>query len=900
MNSQSETPHYLNRLFNPRSVAVFGASPTRSPGGIVFRNLTECGFRGEAFAINPKYKEVGGRPCFPSLEEVGQPVDLAVIATPAKTVPGLIRSCGERGVRAAIVLSAGFGEGDGAGAGLTRALLAEARRSDVRVLGPNCLGLVNPHIDLNATFSTNSAEPGSLALVSQSGALCTAILDWAEERHIGFSSVVSLGNADDVGLGDVLDYLAIDPRTKSILLYIEGVRHSRRFMSGLRAAARMKPVVVVKAGRHPQGSRAAISHTAALVGGDDAFDAALRRAGVVRAITIEQLFAAAQLLSTHPRAAGNRLAIVTNAGGPGVLATDRTADLKLRVAELSEATLARLDESLPAQWPRSNPVDIIGDAPPERYRAALSACLEDRGVDGVLVMLSPQAMTDPKAAAQAVIEVAQGQSKPVLACWMGGRQVSEGRALLDAAKIPSFPSPETAVEAFAYLANYHENQKMLLEVPGPLSDRSRPDIEGARLIIEEALRSGRTTLSTTESKALLTAFHIPVVPAIRARTAGEALVAGEQVGFPIAMKIDSPDVTHKSDVGGVRLGIASATEIRGAFVEMMDRVRAVQPDAEVDGVTVERMARSSTARELLVGVARDPAFGPVIGFGAGGTAVEITGDRAVALPPLNRFIARDLMRRTRVSALLGKFRELPAAHSEEIEKVLLRVSEMVCELPQIRELDINPLLADERGVLAVDARVVVEHPKVTLQRYAHMAIHPYPTGLETQTQLADGRTIVIRPIRPEDADIEQNFIRRLSSESKYFRFMRSLAELTPEMLIRFTQIDYDREMAFIATTEEDGEEIEIGVVRYVIEAGAESCEFALVVADEWQRKGIGSGLMKTLMGVARDRGLRTMRGEVLQRNAPMLRLMKSLGFTSHAALDDPSIEIVLRDLREEA
>jgi acetyltransferase len=508
-------------------------------------------------------------------------------------------------------------------------------------------------------------------------------------------------------------------------------------------------------------------------------------------------------------------------------------------------------------------------------------------------------MTDPEGAARALIETTQGQSKPVLACWMGGRQVESGRRLLAESKIPSFPTPETAVEAFAYLANYRQNQKLLLEVPGPLADRSEPDVEGARLIIEEALHSGRDTLSTTESKALLTAFRIPVVPAIKAATPGDALVAAEQVGFPIAMKIDSGDITHKSDVGGVRLGIASAAEVRGAFVAMIERVKAARPEAKVDGVTVERMYRRSTARELLVGVVRDAAFGPVVTFGSGGTAVEVTGDSAVALPPLNRYIARDLIRRTRVSRLLAAFRDLPPVRMEAVEQALLRISEMVCELPHIRELDINPLLADETGVTAVDARIVVEAPTLSLQRYAHMAIHPYPTGLESRIHTADGGTVEFRPIRPEDADIEQAFIRRLSPEAKYFRFMRSLTELTPEMLIRFTQIDYDREMAFIATTVEDGAEKQIGVVRYATEAGRETCEFALVVGDEWQRKGIGSGLMKRLMGVARERGLKTMRGEVLSNNAAMLRLMKGLGFSRHTSPEDPELQIVQRDLREE-
>ena len=892
------TPHYLDRLFAPRSIAVFGASPENTVGGRVLRNLTESGFEGAVYAINPRHRRIRGRQCYPSLADVGRPVDLAVIATPAVTVPGIIGECGENGVGAAIVLSAGFGEGDGDGAVLRRSLVDEGRRLGVHVLGPNCLGVLSPHLKLNATFSKGGGQPGSLALVSQSGALCTAILDWAAEHQVGFSSVVSLGDAADVGFGDVLDYLAVDAKTESILLYVEGIRHARRFMSGLRVAARLKPVIVLKAGRHEAGSRAAVSHTAALVGGDDAFDAALRRAGAVRVMTIEQLFAAAQLLSTHQRSGGNRVAIVTNAGGLGVLAADRAVELNLRVDPPSPATLAQLDEALPRQWSHGNPVDIVGDAPPERYHTAVHACLDDPAVDGVLVMLAPQAMTEPLDAAREVLRAAEGSDKPVLTCWMGGAQVRSARELFTERRIPSFPSPETAVEAFAYLAAYHENQKLLLQVPGPLIDPGRPDSEAARLIVQGVLGEDRETLSTTESKAVLTAFRIPVATALFARSADDALVAAESVGFPVALKIDSPDITHKSDVGGVRLDVGHAADVRGAYEALVARVQEARPDARIDGVTVERMRRMPNARELLIGASRDAALGPIVTFGAGGTAVELVRDSAVALPPLNGFIARDLIRRTRVSTALDAFRQLPPARVDLVEQILIRVSEMICELPQIRELDINPLLVDEREAVAVDARIVVEQRSDHIGRYDHMAIHPYPIELESRQQLPDGTDICIRPIRPEDADIEQSFVRSLSDESRYFRFMSTLSELTQEMLVRFTQIDYDREMAFIATTEEDGVETEIGVARYVTEPDGESCEFALVVGDEWHRRGIGSALMRRLMRVAGERGLKTMRSEVLASNTGMLKLLGSLGFSASTREADVTVQAVSRRLGE--
>jgi len=889
--------HYLDRLFRPRSVAVFGASDrTGAVGTEVYRNLLKGGFSGPVYAINPKRRRLRGAPSYPDLEAVGHPVDLAVIATPAATVPGIIRRCGEYGVRAAVVLSAGFAEAGPQGAALTEAMLEAARRHRVRVMGPNCLGIMVPPTGLNATFSKNAARPGELALVSQSGALCTAILDWAIEREVGFSAVVSLGNAAEISFGDLLDYLALDPATRAILLYIEGVKRPRRFMSGLRGAARLKPVVVVKAGRHRQGVQAAVSHTGAMVGFDDVFNAALERAGAVRALTVGQLFAAAQVLATGMRAPGGRLAVVTNGGGPGVLAADRAVDLGLDVAELSQETLGRLDKFLPAHWSHGNPVDILGDAPPERYQQALEATLADPGVDGVLAILTPQAMTAPLKAARQVVQAAKGTEKPVLACWMGGAQVASARRLYARSRLPHFRTPAAAVEAYAYLSHHHRNQQSLLQVPGPLGRRSEPDAEGARLIIEGALAERRTTLTTVESKAVLAAFGIPVVRAVEARTAAEALVVAESVGFPVAMKVASPDITHKADVEGVRLGVANAAQVRTVFNELVEAAKARMPDARVTGVTVEPMARAPHGRELMVGVVRDPVFGPAIAFGAGGSAVEIVRDRAVALPPLNAFLARRLMDHTRAAKLLGPFRNLPAADLGKVAEVLMRVSELVCELPQVLEMDINPLLADEHGAVALDARITVDPHARQAGRYDHMAIHPYPADLESRFQLADGTDITVRPIRPEDAGIEQAFVRGLSAESKYFRFMHALNELTPETLVRFTQIDYDREMALIAVAGREGEETELGVARYMTNPDGETCEFALVVADAWHHKGIGSRLMLRLIEIAGSRGLTTMEGEVLADNARMLGLVRDLGFSVRPSDEDPEIRVVTRPL----
>ena len=890
-------PHYLNKLFAPRSIAVFGASERAgSVGGQVFQNLLDAGFDGELLPINPKHDELFGRPCYASLADIGQFVDMVVVATPAPTVPGIVRECGEAGVEAAVIISAGFGEAGGEGKRLERELVEYARYYGVRLLGPNGLGIMRPRPGINATFSHNSAEAGNLALVSQSGALCTAILDWARPHHVGFSAMVSLGDAVDVDFGDLLDFLALDPETSSILLYVEGIHDARRFMSGLRIAARMKPVIVIKAGRHAAGSKAAMSHTGALVGGDDVFEAALGRAGAVRADTIDQLFAAAQILSEPPQVAGDRLGIITNAGGPGVLATDRAIDQGVTIPEPSEDTLERLDGQLPGHWSRANPLDILGDATPERYGEALASCLADPVMDGVLAMLTPQAMTDPDEAARAVVEAKEGAKKPVLACWMGEEQVAPGWERFREAHLPYFRSPEMAVEAFSYVARHQHNQELLLQVPGPRGQRSEPDVEGARLIIEGALGEHRKVLSEMESKAVLTAFGVPVLRGVEVQSANQALIMAESIGFPVAMKINSPDIAHKSDVGGVELNISNAQAVRHAYNELIERVRRHQPDARINGVIVEGMYTHADGRELLVGVMHDQVFGPVISFGAGGTAVEIMRDRAVALPPLNDFLARRLIGSTRIDRMLDEFRNQPAVDREALEAVLVRVSEMVCELPFIQEVDINPLMADPEGVRAVDVRLSVASPAPSLEPYGHMAIHPYPYHMVEQFQLADGRDITIRPIQPEDAELEQTFVRNLSEESKYFRFMRTLNELTQEMLVRFTQIDYDREMAFIAVTEEEGQEVELGVTRYTINPDGDSCEFAIVVADEWRRVGIGTRLVSTLLEAAKDRGLKMIQGEMLSNNTEMRTLADRLGFSVRSSEEDPGVLELYKEL----
>ncbi len=890
-------PHRLEKMFNPESVAVLGANEDlTSVGGRVFHNLIEHGFAGPVIPVNPRHERVRDRTCFKSILDVDGDPDLAVIATPARTVPEIIRQCGDKGIGSVLVLSAGFGETGEAGARLEAEITDAARHAGIRFVGPNCLGIMRPVHGLNATFLGAAAPAGKLALVSQSGALCAAITDWASEHHLGFSTIVSLGNATNVGFGDLLDYLAGDPKSDAILLYVEGINDARAFTSGLRVAARAKPVIVLKAGRHERGSKAASTHTGALVGSDEVFDAALERAGVVRAMTFGQLFAAAEMLSTGKRARGRRLAIVTNGGGVGVLATDRAEDLGIALTELEPKTIATLDALLPPYWSHGNPVDILGDASAETYSAAVAACLDDKNVDGLIVMLTPQAMTGPDDAARAIVEAAKtNTSKPILACFMGESSVAGARAYLSENGIADFTTPERAVEAFSYLARHRLNQELLLQTPGPFSDdRKPPDVEGARMIIEAALADGRTQLSDIESKAVLSAFGIHCSQTIEAETAAEALIAAQTLGFPVAMKISSPQITHKSDVGGVRTNLASGADVRVAFEGMVADAKKARPDAEIRGVTIERMASGHDTRELMAGVKSDPVFGPAISFGAGGTMAEVLRDYDVAIPPLNRVLASRLIGRTRVARLLGPFRNLRAIDRTAMEDLLLRLSDLTCELPHVEELDINPLFASESEIIAVDARIKVHRPPVTLVPYAHMAIHPYPAHLAETSVLPDGTQLTIRPIRPEDAEIEQAFVRGLSPQARYFRFMHSIEELTPEMLVRFTQIDYSREMALIAVVNEGGKDEQIGVARYVINPDGESCEFAIVVSDQHRKQGIGSLLMKGLMESARYHGLKTIEGAVLADNRDMLALMKSLGFSVKHAADDESLRAVER------
>jgi len=892
-----EEEHYLTSLFEPKSVAVIGASDREnSVGNIIYRNIVAAGYKGRLYPINPKHDTVQGVQAYKSIEEIGARVDLAVIATQARTVPAIIEQCGRSGVKNVVVITAGFAEAGHSGAALERKMVEIARSYGVRILGPNCLGLIRPVQGLNATFANISANPGNLALVSQSGALCTAILDWAKVNDVGFSSVISTGGSADIDFGEILDYLVYDNRTHYILMYVEGIRNARRFMSAMRSAARIKPILLLKAGRYESGSVAAQVHSGMALGSDAVFDAALKRAGVVRVRNIGQLFYAAKGLASKFRPDGNKLLIITNGGGPGAMAADRAAELGIPLADLSQSTIASLNAVLPPTWSHANPIDIVGDATPERYRDAILAGTQDPEVDGILVMLTPQAMTQPEEVAKAVITTSETCTKPIVGCWMGEQQTYPARKMLTEAGIPAFRMPETAVEVFSHLSAYYRNQKLLLQTPEPISRQAKTATEGAKMLIEAVLSERRKVLSEMESKSVLRAFKIPVAQTMVARTPTEALLLAEQIGFPVVMKVDSPDLPRKSEVGGVRLNIISAAAVRNAYHDILDTVGRNAPSARINGVSIEPFVARPNGRELKVGVIRDRVFGPVITFGVGGAECEVFNDTAVALPPMNSYLVEDLIRSTRAAKILGDYRNMPAANMEALEDVLLRISQMVCELPWLQELDLNPLIVDENGAIAADARIDIDFAPSSGDRYSHMAIHPYPAHLVEDWVLPDGQVVVIRPIRPEDAEMEKEFVAHLSDESKYFRFMDTLRELTQSMLVRFTQIDYDREMAFVAVTEEDGKEVQVGVSRFVSNPDGETVEFALAVADGWQKRGVGRKLMSAIIECARAKGYRAVVGDVLALNSKMFKLMTSLGFTIHPHPEDTAVKRVVKPL----
>jgi acetyltransferase len=894
------TIHSVRTALMPRSIALVGATQrVNALGRDVLHNLLEGGFKGELYAVNPKYASLGKLRCYPSLRELPVAPDLVVVVTPAATVPQIVREAADRGVPGMLVLSAGFTEVGPEGKALEEAALAQARRSGMRIIGPNCLGLMRPSLGVNATFARTPAREGNIGMVTQSGAVAAALLDYAWTAGFGFSSVVSTGDGADVEFADLLDFLALDPLTRSIVLYVEGVRRPRQFLSALRAAASMKPVIVLKGGRHASGSKAAMSHSGALAGNDAVFDTAVRRAGAIRISKYAQLFSASEALMSGRLPKGSRLAILTNGGGPGVLAADAATDAGLTMAALSEQTRGRLDALLPSTWSKGNPVDIIGDADRERFLHAFELLVADDANDGILVLFVPTMRLGAAQAAGALLPAAAATAKPVVSAWLGDADASRGRALFRQAGYASMRSPEQGVESFTYLAQFVRNRELRLQLPPPIAPepetRKPLQIEKVRAIFSQARAQGQLLLGEDEAKSVLAASGIEVAQGRLATTAMAAQTLAAEIGYPVVLKVRAEGVTHKSDVGGVLLGLKTPEEVGFGFELIHERVLQRAPGAKFRGVLVQQMVARRYGRELIVGIARDPTFGPVVSFGMGGIAVEVVRDSALALPPLNRMLAGDLIDRTRVAAMLKPFRGMPGVDMDALIDALLRVSELACEFPCLAELDINPLLADDNGVVALDARVVIDDgPLAPDLVYSHLAIHPYPKSLEQPVRLSDGHTLLLRPVRPEDAEAQKRFVARLSDLTLYRRFHAPVRELSPDRLVRFTQIDYDREMAFVAIDAsaegagEKGEEIR-GFAQYNRIFGSDDAEFGIAVEDSWQGRGLGNAMMEALESCARARLIDQIHGYVLADNDSMRGMMVARGYVAERDPDDVGV-----------
>jgi acetyltransferase len=880
----------LDHLFRPRSVALVGASRTPgSVGAVLARNLFRGGFEGPVMPVNPRHEAIEGVLTYPDVASLPRTPDLAVISTPPDAVPGLVAELGRRGTRAVVVITAGFAESaDPRGRALQRALLEAARPHTLRVVGPNCLGILVPGLHLNASFAQLSPRPGGLAFVAQSGAVVTSVLDWAEPRDIGFSHVVSLGDVADVDFGDMLDYLTNDPDTRAILLYVESVQSARKFLSAGRAAARTKPVIVVKAGRHEAAARAAASHTGALAGSDAVYDAVFRRAGMLRVQTLEELFVAVETLAMTEAPRGNRLAILTNGGGAGVLATDALVAAGGQLAELAPGTRERLDAALPPTWSHGNPVDIVGDAGPERYDAALRALVEDPGVDGVLVLNCPTAVASSLAAARAVVDVAKATRRPaIFTSWLGDATAREPRRCFSEHRIPTYSTPEHAARAFMHMVSYRRNQEILMETPPAVPEEISPDLARAREPVERALAEGRAWLGEAEAKRVLAAYGMPVVETRIARTPEEAAEIAAALGGTVALKVHSPDLLHKTDVGGVALDLEPSA-VRAAADEMRARVAAARPDLPAPGFTVQPMVHRPGAFELIVGATTDHDFGPVVLFGHGGAEVEVVADEALGLPPLNMRLAREIVSRTRISRQLAGYRGRPAVDLDAVALALIRVASLLCDVPEIQELDVNPLLADPGGVVALDARIRVARADGPTS--ARLAIRPYPVDLEEQVPLADGRTLLLRPIRPEDEPALRATFAGLTPEEIRLRFFVPLKELSHVAATRFTQLDYDREMGLVLTDPGIAGTTQIyGVVHLQADPDNERAEYGILVRHDMSGMGLGVLLMRRIIDYARARGIGEIHGDVLAENRTMRKLCRVLGFAEARDPDDPTL-----------
>lgn len=889
----------LDKIFQPKRIAVIGASNRpNSIGYTLMENLLEGNYKGELYPINLKYNKIHGLPSYRYIKQVPEQVDLVIIAIPARSVARVLKDCGKVGIKGVLIISAGFREAGEEGQLMYQDILATAREYGIRVIGPSSLGFISTHLGLNASGTRQKIRQGNIAFISQSGALGTAVLDWAENAQVGFSYFVSAGSMIDVSFADLIDYLGSDHRTSCILIYMETLQAARRFMSAARAFARFKPILVLKAGRSLAGSQIAFSHTGNLAGNDAAFDAAFNRSGIIRVDTIAQLFNCAQSLAMQPRPSGKRLAIVSNAGAPSILATDYLMKNGGELAPLTPKSKDGLQVILGANKRLNGSIKLPGAVDAQTYEAVLKIIKRDHTVDGILVILTNQFETDPVAVAQATVKALKGSNKLILASWMGEAKVREARTLLEQARIPNYRFPESAADVFLKMHAYARKLEMLYETPVDLSSGFRPNIEQAKALIKDRLAEGRFRLAEHESKAILQAYNIPLAPHYLAQSDEEAIHYAAKIGFPVVLKIVSADINHKTEIGGIQLNLNSMDEVREAYQLIWSNVKRLLPDVHVMGVLVEKMIKKP--HELLIGAKKDPIFGPVILFGQGGVGVEVFKDISIGLPPLNMALAQQIIEGTRIYKLLKGYRGMEGADLNYLSQVLCQFAYLLMDFPEIAELDINPFVIDSQGGIVLDAHIVLDRPseKRRSDRFQHLVISPYPEQYTRKVEMKNGQTALLRPIRAEDEPLEAKMIDYLSKETVYFRFFGYMPKVTHEWLSRFTHIDYDREMAIIAEIEEEGEKKMIGVVRIISDAWMEGAEYAIVVADPWQGLGLGRKLTNFILEIAKDKGIKKIFATVLSGNQGMIGLFKKLGFKFHREdYETFYVELDMKDLK---
>ncbi len=885
----------IERMLNPKTVAAIGASEEEgSVGQSLMKNLLLGKERRRIYPVNVKRNSVMGLKCYARITDIPERIDLAVIATPAKTVPGLVEECAKAGVEGVVIISAGFREIGPEGEKLEEDIKRIQANHGIRVLGPNCVGFVRPQVELNATFLRDNPQPGQIAFVSQSGALGSAMLNWAVSAGIGFSMFASLGSTLDIDYGDMIDYLGEDPHTRSIIIYMEGVGNAKKFMSAARGFARTKPIIVIKAGKHAAGAKAASSHTGALAGDYAVYDAAFKRAGVVMVDEIGDLFDCATVLDSRFLPQGPRLAIVTNAGGPAVLAADSIITNGGELAAFSDNTIRTMDATLPPYWSHGDPMDILGDADIKRYEQAVRTCIADPNVDGLLVIYTPQGTTQPTLVAESVAKIAADRRKPMLTVWMGEKSVLEARQVFYRNNIPTYATPEEAVKSYMYMYRYRRNLDLLYETPEELPVDFAPPKSHLKVLIRKAAKN-RTALTQPEVDRFLDAYNIPRAKGSLTKNVEQAAMVASDIGYPIVMKIASEDILHKTDIGGVITGIDSSEALKDAYKTLLERAQKAKPDAKIDGVYVQKMM-SNLDYELILGAKKDRDFGSVILFGMGGIGVELLHDVSIGLPPLNQVLARRVLEETKIYQALSRgLRNKPPIDLRLLEEIMIRFSNLIVDFPEIGEMDINPLVVSEGRLYVLDARIILD--KNALDRtetYPHLVIMPYPTKWVTLWRTKDGTEVTLRPIRPEDEPMELEFIRGLSSETSRFRFFQIIKDLPHEALVRFCNIDYDREMAFIAETREGDRKVEVGVSRLILEPNKKKGEFAVVVSDKYQAKGLGIKLVDMLIEVAKEKGVESIYGIIMGENLKMIRLCEKLGFTTKREHEDVLVELKLR------